>query len=177
LKAVDDGLRVACELNQSALDRLKDALADLDEYEIDWRPLPESNNINVIVRHLRIEAQWHLDCLQRGDIMPFDVTPDLQKAIDAVPLDCRRNLEQFEGLYEAFIEALRATTLSGLEQRTVTAYGNAARSPVAAHFLGYHQALHVATHCGQIRTIRNLYRKTRGERARFFPDNPTYPGQ
>ena len=30
-------------------------------------------------------------------------------------------------------------------------------------------------HCGQIQTIRNLYRKTRGEPARFFPENPTYP--
>jgi len=34
---------------------------------------------------------------------------------------------------------------------------------------------HMATHLGQIRTIRNLYRKTRGEPARFFPENPTYP--
>ena len=42
--------------------------------------------------------------------------------------------------------------------------------------LAYHQATHLARHTGQIRTIRNLYRKTRGEPARFFPDNPTYPG-
>ena len=30
-------------------------------------------------------------------------------------------------------------------------------------------------HWGQVRTLRNLYRKTRGEPARFFPDNPTFP--
>jgi hypothetical protein len=41
--------------------------------------------------------------------------------------------------------------------------------------LWYHQAIHLAMHCGQSRTIRNLYCKARGEPARFFPDNPTYP--
>lgn len=40
---------------------------------------------------------------------------------------------------------------------------------------GFHQALHLAGHTAQISTIRNLYRKTRGEPALFFPDNPTYP--
>jgi hypothetical protein len=32
-----------------------------------------------------------------------------------------------------------------------------------------------AQHWGQIRTLRNWYRKTRGEPGRFFPDNPTFP--
>jgi len=171
---VDDGLRVACELNQWALRRLMDSLADLGDDEIDWRPLPQSNSINVIVRHLRIEARWHLDSLQRGDVMPSDVTPDLQKEIDAVSLDYRSNLEQFDQLCAAFIEVLRTATLDGLRGRTSDAYG-AAAAPGSAHLLGYHQAFHVTTHCGQIRMIRNLYRTSRGERARFFPDNPTYP--
>jgi hypothetical protein len=43
------------------------------------------------------------------------------------------------------------------------------------HFLGLHQAMHLAMHPGQIRTIRNLHRTTRGEPARFFPENSTYP--
>ncbi|MBI3491597.1 MAG: DinB family protein [Acidobacteria bacterium] len=175
IRAMDEGLRVVSELNQRVLKALKDSLDDLGDDEIDWRPLPESNSINVIVRHLRIEAQWHLDSLRQGDAMLSAVTPDLQKDIDAVPLYCRRNLEQLEEIYAAFLDVLRATTLAGLQQRTAAAYGDEAWSPVSAHFLGYHQALHVAMHCGQIRTIRNLYRKTRGERARFFPENPTYP--
>jgi hypothetical protein len=41
--------------------------------------------------------------------------------------------------------------------------------------LAYHQATHLAYHTGQIRSIRNLYRKIRGEPARFFPENPTFP--
>jgi hypothetical protein len=41
--------------------------------------------------------------------------------------------------------------------------------------VGFHQATHLATHLGQIRTLRNLYRRTPGEPSRFHPGNPTYP--
>lgn len=172
---MDDGLRVVSELNQRAWSLLRDALDDLRDDEIDWRPLPQGNNISVIVRHLRIEARWHLDSLMRGDPMPSGVTPTLQEEIDAVPLDFQRNLSAVEELVTRFLDVLRATTLQGLRQRTAAAYGSATDAAGSAHFLGYHQALHMAMHCGQIRTIRNLYRKTRGEPARFFPENPTYP--
>lgn len=127
------------------------------------------------MRHLRIEAQWHLDSLKGGDGMPSDVTPALQKEIDTVPLDFHRNFGKLEELYTGFLAILRTTTLDGLHQRTAAAYGSAAEAPGRAHLLGYHQTIHVAMHCGQIRTLRNLYRTTRGEPARFFPDNPTYP--
>ena len=172
---MDDALRVVCELNQRAWRLLKDALDDLSDDEIDWRPLPQGNNINIIVRHLRIEAEWHLDSLMRGDPMPSDVTPVIQKAIDGVALDFQRNRAKLEELFTGFLDALGSTTLPNLRQRTTAAYGVGAHATGSLHFLGYHQALHVAMHCGQIRTIRNLYRKTRGEPARFFPENPTYP--
>ncbi len=162
-------------MNQRAWCLLTDALRDLQDEEIDWRPLPQANSINVIVRHLRIEAQWHLDSLQSGAAMPSDVTPALHADIDAVPLDFQHNFDTLTEFYTAFLDALRSTTLNGLHQRTAAAYGDAVATSASAHFLGYHQALHVAMHCGQIRTIQNLYRKTRAEPARFFPDNPTYP--
>jgi hypothetical protein len=66
-----------------------------------------------------------------------------------------------------FIEAATSTAVRA-------AYGAAVEAEGSVHLVGYHQALHVATHVGQIRTIRNLYRKTRGEPARFVPENPTY---
>ena len=107
--------------------------------------------------------------------MPSEATEELQRQIDSVPLDFERNLKTFEDAYSSFLAALRKMTLVGLEQRTRAAYqGWPSRS---AHFLGFHQARHVSMHWGQIRTIRNLYRKTRGEPARFFPDNPTFPTQ
>ena len=172
---MDDSLSVVSELNQRAWSLLKDAVDDLSDDEIDWRPLPQGNNINIIVRHLRIEAQWHLDSLTRGDRMPSDVTPAVEREIDAVPLDFQTNFAKLEDLFARFLDALCTTTLHGLRQRTTAAYGAAADAGGSVHFLGYHQALHVAMHCGQIRTIRNLYRKTRGEPVRFFPENPTYP--
>ena len=172
---MDDGVRVVSELNQRAWSRLKDALDDLSADEIDWRPLPQGNNINIIVRHLRIEAQWHLDSLTRGDPMPSDVTPTLQAPIDAVPLDFQRNLAKLEELFTSFLDVLRTTTLEDLRQRTEVAYDSAVDAQGSVHLIGYHQALHVAMHLGQIRTIRNLYRRTRGEPARFFPENPTFP--
>jgi hypothetical protein len=172
---VDDALRVVLEMNQRAWMLLKDAVAGIGEDEIDWRPLPEANSINIIVRHLRIEAQWHLDSLLCGAAMPSEVTPALQEQIDGIPLDFAPNLDKLEQLFTAFLDLLRSTTLDGLRQRTAAAYGAAAAAPGSAHLLGYHQAMHVSMHCGQIRSIRNLYRKTRGQPARFFPDNPTYP--
>jgi len=55
---MDDALRVVVEMNEAVWDRLKNALEDLNEEEIHWRPLPQANSINVIIRHFRIEAQW-----------------------------------------------------------------------------------------------------------------------
>src|SRR5919198_5926334 len=90
---MDDRMRFAVEMYEVVLSRALDrTFADLEEGEAEWRPLPESNNIALIVRHLAIEARWHLDCLERGAAMPFHASPDLQKEIDAVPIDFAANL-------------------------------------------------------------------------------------
>ena len=169
---MDDALRVVVEMHEHLWGGLKHALADLTEEEMHWRPLPHANTINVIIRHLRIEAQWHLDSLERGAPMPTIAVAAPQEAIDAVPADFEANVARLEELYTRFVELLRTATLETLQQRTAAAYGDAWRR---TYSLGYHQASHLAMHCGQIRTIRNLYCKTRGEPARFLPENPTYP--
>jgi Protein of unknown function (DUF664) len=169
---MDDALRVVVEMHERLWGGLKHALEDLSEEERHWRPLPHANTINVIIRHLRIEAQWHLDSLERGEPMPTIAVAAPQEAIEAVPADFEENFKRLEELYTRFVAILRTTTLVTIQQRTAAAYGEARR---LTYPLGYHQALHLAMHCGQIRTIRNLYRKTRGEPARFFPENPTYP--
>jgi uncharacterized damage-inducible protein DinB len=168
---MDDALRVVVEMNETIWGRLKNALEDLSAEEIHWRPLPQANSINVIVRHLCIEAQWHLDSLESGEPMPTIAAPAPQAPIDAVPANFEENLKTLEELYTRFVKILRAATLASLRQRTASAYGEAMGLP---YLLSYHQATHLAMHCGQIHTIRNLYRKTRGEPARFFPENPTY---
>src|SRR5438093_851331 len=70
------------------------------------------------------------------------------------------------------IGAARAISHHG--DRTRRAYGDAVGAK--DHFIAYHNAIHLTTHCGQIRMVRNLYRKARGEAALFVPENPTYPG-
>jgi hypothetical protein len=52
---MDDALPVIIEMHESLWQRFKDALEDLSEEECHWRPLPQANTINVIIRHFRIE--------------------------------------------------------------------------------------------------------------------------
>lgn len=173
---MDEALQLVIEMNERTWHGFQDDLKDVTPEEINWRPLPQANTINLILRHLRIEAQLELASLEHGEQMPSQVTPSVQQQIDSAPLDFERNLTELEELYTRFIAALRRTTLAALQQQTVLAYqvfpGGASCPP---HSLGFHQGMHLAMHWGQIRTIRNLYRKTRGEPARFFPDNPTFP--
>lgn len=173
---MDEALRLVIEMNECIWNGFRDDLKDVTPEEINWRSLPQANTINNIVRHLRIEAQWHLVSVEHGEQVPSQVKPGVQQLIDSVPLDFERNLKELEESYTRFVAALGRTTLAALQQQTVLAYrdfpGEAAPS---AHLLCFHQAVHLTMHWGQIRTIRNLYRKTRGEPARFFPDNLTFP--
>jgi hypothetical protein len=155
--------------------RCKGVLEDVTAEEADWRPLPEANSINLIVRHLRIEAEWHLSSLEDGAPMPFETTPELQKAIDAVPPDFERNLKELDDLYTRFLSALARLTPAELERQTALAYGSdRLERGRPANFLGFHQTIHLAMHFGQITSIRNLYRRTRGQPG-FLADNPTFP--
>jgi uncharacterized damage-inducible protein DinB len=169
---VDDGPSFVVEMNQAMWDRFAADLRELTPEEADWRPLPQANSISVIIRHLRIEAEWHLASLERGEAMPGEVSADLQQEIDSVTADFARNREELTRVFSRFLSVLRETPLPKLALHTQHAYGSVSVPP---HFLGFHQASHLASHLGQIRMLRNLYRTTRGERALFHPDNPTYP--
>ena len=170
---MDEALRVIVEMTESVGQGFRNDLEDLTPQEAAGRPLPQANSITSIVRHLAIEAEWHRASLDRGEPMPYEPTSNLQRTIELVPLDFERNLKAFEDAYSSFLARLRAMTLADLQQRTIAAYADWPSCP--AYFLGFHQATHVSMHRGQIRTIRNLYRKSRGQAARFFPDNPTFP--
>ncbi len=100
-------------------------------------------------------------------------TDDLRQQIDLAPMDFQRNFEELEKSYARLVAALRKTTAPALEQRTLTAYQNfPGEVSRPMHLFGFHQATHLATHLGQIRSIRNLYRKTPGDTARFSPGEP-----
>jgi len=173
---MDLALQLVIEMNQWIWSRFKDDLKDATPEEIDWRPLPQANNIDAIVRHLRIEAAWHLASLEHGETIPAKLTDDARQQLGLMPTDFQHNFKELEKSYARFVAALGRTTAPALEQRTITAYQNfpgGASRPM--HLLAFHQATHLATHLGQIRSIRNLYRKTRGETERFSPGNPSFP--
>jgi DinB superfamily len=173
---MDLALQLVIEMNQWIWSRFKDDLKDATPEEIDWRPLPQANNISAIVRHLRIEAAWHLASLEHGEPMPVQLTDQVRQQLDLAPTNFQRNFKELEESYTRFIAVLGGTTAAALEPRTMTAYQNlpsGVSRPM--HLLGFHQATHLATHLGQIRSILNLYRKTRGDTARFSPENLSFP--
>lgn len=172
---MDDALRIIAEMHLTLWHHFRGSLDDLSDDEIQWRFLPQANSINIVVRHLRIESEWHLRSIQTGEPMPTIAATASQEAIDAIPFDFGENLNTLERLYTEFCDALRTESLETLKDKTAAAYGDAIRGKGLAFVLAYHQATHLAMHSGQIRTIRNLYRTTRGEPARFHPQNPTYP--
>jgi len=122
-----------------------------------------------------VEAQWYLASLEHGAQSPYPEPASVQQLAEAVPLDFERNLQELEALYTRFITVLRRSTLAALQQQTVLAQVFPGGATYPAHVLSYRQAVHLAMHWGQIRTLRNLYRRTRGEPGRFFPENPTFP--
>ena len=172
---MDEALQLVIEMNEGTWKRFKADLQDLTPEEIDWRPLPQANTINAILKHLRVEAEWYLASIEHGEQSPYHDTTSVQQLTDSIPLDFEQNLKELEELYTRFIAALRQTTLAALQQQTVLAQVFPGGVPYAADLLSFRQAVHLAMHWGQIRTIRNLYRRTRGEPGRFFPDNPTFP--
>ena len=60
---MDSALRIVIDMNEFVWKSLRDDLKDLPQEEVDWRPLPEANNISTIVRHLRIEADWQVNSI------------------------------------------------------------------------------------------------------------------
>ena len=172
---MDEKLQLVIEMNERTWKRFKADLQDMAPEEIDWRPLPQANTINAILKHLRVEAEWYLKSIEHGEQSPYQDAASVQRLTDSIPLDFEQNLRELEELYTRFIEALRRATLAALQQQTVLAQIFPGGTPHSADLLSYRQAMHLAIHWGQIRSIRNLYRRMRGEPGRFFSDNPTFP--
>jgi hypothetical protein len=64
---MDEALQLVIEMNDWTWMRFKDDLQDLMPAEVDWRPLPQVNTINAILKHLRVEAGWYLESLDHGE--------------------------------------------------------------------------------------------------------------
>src|ERR687892_243926 len=88
---MDEALELVIEMNEWTWKRFKDDLTDITLEEINWRPLPQANNINAILKHLRVEAEWYLASLEHGEQSLYQDTASVQQLTDATPLDFERN--------------------------------------------------------------------------------------
>ncbi len=172
---MDDSLRTVVEMNTVSWARFQRDVADVSPDEVDWRPLPEANTINLIVRHLRIDAAWHVRSIERQAPDQGSKVASDDARTESIPLEFHDNLSHLGNLVARFRDVLGRITAADLQRRSAWAYEAFPQATLPDHFLAYHFALHLAGHGGQIRTLRNLYEKTRGRPARFFPDNPTFP--
>jgi DinB superfamily len=170
--------RAVIDMNEFVWTHFRKDLMGLTQEEVQWRPLPQANNINLIVRHLRIEAQWQLASLEHGEPQPAETTGSVRRLVDSIGFDFEENLKKLDELCTQFIAVLRNMNETDLEKQNQLAYREyPADLMLPPHFLSFHHASHLCQHWGQVRTIRTLYVKTRGEPvpAQFFPDNPSFP--
>ena len=100
---MEEALQFVIEMNEWTWDHFKDALKDVSREEIDWRPLAQANSINLILRHLCIEAQSHLQSIEHGEPMPAQVTASGQQLIDSVPVDFERTWRNWKSCTTALL--------------------------------------------------------------------------
>lgn len=169
---MDEAIQLAIEMSEANWNNFKNDLKNTTADEVDWRPLPQGNNINVLMKHLRVVEELFLSRLEQGEQSPYKDGASVQKLTDSVPVDFEQNMKSLEEFHHRFVAALRATTLADLQRKTfLTPF---AQGPQPANTLLLAEISHLATHRGQIRTLRNLYRKARGEQGLFLPQNPTF---
>jgi hypothetical protein len=56
---MDEALQCAIEMSERNWHGFKDDLKDPTSEEIHWRPLPQANNIDLIMHHLRVEEDMY----------------------------------------------------------------------------------------------------------------------
>src|SRR5436189_78557 len=104
---MDQTLRAVIDMSEFVWNRLKEELKDLTSDEVHWRPLQQANSIALIVRHLRIEAEWQVASLEYGEAMPTETTEAVQRLIDSVDFDFERNSKELVEFGDRFVAVLR----------------------------------------------------------------------
>ena len=169
---MDQVIAFAVELMERNWRDFKNALKDVPDEELDWRPVPESNNIRAIVRHLRTVGQLYLSLLEDGDQTPWKDEAYVQNLTDSITSDFQDNMQACEDFHNRFVSLIHRSTVAGLKAQTFVE--SASSRPQSKDSLLHREIRHLVTHTGQIRALRNLYRRTKGEQGLFFPDNRTF---
>src|SRR4026209_570260 len=100
---MDEAIQYAIEMSEATWGNITNDLKNLTAEEIDWLPLPYANNINVLVKHLRVVEEVFVSRLEQGEHSPYGDGPSVQKLTDAVPQNFERNLQQLEEFHQRFI--------------------------------------------------------------------------
>jgi DinB superfamily len=169
---MDEAIQLAIEMSEANWNNFKNDLRDLTPDELNWRPLPQGNTIGMLVKHCRGVEELILSRLEQGEQSPYKDAASVQKLTDSIALNFEQNLRELEEFHQRFIAALGKTTLAELKRKSF--FTPFAQGPQPATGLCLAEIGHLATHRGQLRTIRNLYRRTRGEQGLFLPQNPTF---
>jgi uncharacterized damage-inducible protein DinB len=166
---MDQAIEFAVGFMERNWNDLKTALKDMTDDALDWRPVPESNTIRSIVRHLRTVEQLYLSLLEEGDQTPWNDADYVRKLTDAITSDFQQNMKELEEFHHRFVSLIKKSTLAELTAQTFVEAPSP--RPQSKDSLISRDLRHLITHTGQIRTLRNLYRRTKGEKGLFRPDN------
>jgi DinB superfamily len=112
---MDQVLEFAVGLLERNWNDLKNDLQDMTDAELDWRPVPEANNIRSIVRHLRMVEQLYLSLLEDGDQTPWKNEDYVQKLTDSITYDFQQNMKLFEDFHNRFVSLMKGSTLADLK--------------------------------------------------------------
>jgi hypothetical protein len=115
---MDQVLEFAVGLLERNWNDLKNDLQDMTDAELDWRPVPEANNIRSIVRHLRMVEQLYLSLLEDGDQTPWKNEDYVQKLTDSITYDFQQYMKLFEDFHNRFVSLMKGSTLADLKVQT-----------------------------------------------------------
>ena len=90
---MDEALQLAIEMSEQNWTAFQNAVKGLTPDEIQWRPLPQANNINALMKHLRVTAEWYVTGLEKGEQSPYQDRGSIEQLTDSVPLNFEQNLK------------------------------------------------------------------------------------
>lgn len=132
-------------------DAVKNNVTGLSEEELVWKPVPESNTIHNILRHMVRIAYVLLPQVIAGEVNPDGWDDDYEDT----PQSYEKLLEDLDKANTLVVEGIKEMTPEDLEG-TVKMWG---RDLVRKQFI-FHLLREVAHHSGQISMLKGMYKRS-----------------
>jgi hypothetical protein len=84
-------------------------------------------------------------------------------------------MKEFEDFRNRFVSWIKGSTMADLKAQTFPDPSSPPGIILTKDSMISREIRHMITHRGHIRTLRNLYRRMKGEKGLFFPENRTFP--